>query len=98
MVNASAASQLLGAMSNPSRLQILCHLVERDHSVAELERLIDISQSALSQHLAILRRQKLVDSRRESRLTYYSISSSKAAAIIDTLRNHYCEPMGMSAG
>ena len=97
MVNASAASQLLGAMSNPSRLQILCHLVERDHSVAELERLIDISQSALSQHLAILRRQKLVDSRRESRLTYYSISSGQAAAIIDTLCHQYGRPRGVSA-
>ena len=86
---AAAASQLLGAMSNPSRLMILCLLVERDHSVAELEQQIEISQSALSQHLAILRRQKLVESRREMRSTYYSISSDRAAAIIETLYREF---------
>lgn len=94
--NASAATQLLAAMSNPSRLMILCHLVEREHSVTELEQNIDISQSALSQHLAILRRQKLVSSRRDKRLIYYSISSNRAVAIIETLYEHFCRPDGDS--
>ena len=88
--NTDAASQLLGAMSNPSRLTIMCLLAQREHSVTELEQLIDISQSALSQHLAILRRHKLVDSRRDKRLTYYAISSHRAAAIIDTLTEQFC--------
>ncbi|NKB52660.1 MAG: metalloregulator ArsR/SmtB family transcription factor [Rhizobiaceae bacterium] len=81
-------------MSNPSRLMIMCHLVEREHSVTELEQIIDISQSALSQHLAILRRQRLVSSRRDKRLIYYSISSNRAVAVIETLYEHFCCPEG----
>lgn len=85
------ASRLLKSLANDRRLLILCHLSEAEKSVGELERLVDLSQSALSQHLARLRRDHLVQTRREAQTIYYSISSPEAGAVLQTLHKLYCE-------
>ncbi len=78
-------SGLLKAMSNERRLLILCHLMQGEKSVSELEKLIGISQSALSQHLARLRRDDLVKTRRSAQQIFYSLSGKEASAIIRVL-------------
>ena len=85
------ASLLLKSLANDRRLLILCHLSDNEKSVGELERLVDLSQSALSQHLARLRRDKLVQTRREAQTIYYSIASPEAGAVLQTLYKLYCD-------
>lgn len=88
--SARHASSLLKAMSNEHRLLILCQLLHTERSVGQLERLIGLSQSALSQHLARLRRDKLVKTRRVAQTIYYSLEGEEASAVIDTLYGLYC--------
>ncbi|KAF0145467.1 MAG: transcriptional regulator [Rhodospirillaceae bacterium] len=92
--NARRASALLKAMSNEHRLLILCQLLHEERSVGELERLIGLSQSALSQHLARLRRDSLVQTRRSAQTIYYSLAGNEASAIIETLYDLYCHKNG----
>lgn len=88
--SAKNASNLLKVMSNEWRLLILCHLANGDESVGELEKKLSLSQSALSQHLAVLRRENLVSTRREAQTIYYSIASEDAKAIMETLYQRFC--------
>lgn len=90
--NARRASTLLKAMSNERRLLILCHLISGEKSVGELEELVDLSQSALSQHLARLRRDKLVRTRRSAQNIYYSLNGHEAHTVMSTLHGLFCEP------
>lgn len=87
---ASRASSLLKAMANTSRLLILCHLAEGEKSVGELERLVALSQSGLSQHLALLRRKGIVATRREAQSIFYSLASKEAEAVMATLYEAFC--------
>lgn len=87
---ARRASALLKAMSNQHRLLILCQLQSGERSVGELERLIGLSQSALSQHLARLRRDELVRTRRSAQTIFYSLNGDAATAVINTLYGLYC--------
>lgn len=89
-VNARKASTLLKAMSNERRLLILCHLSLGEKSVSELEELVGLSQSALSQHLARLRRDKLVSTRRSAQNIYYSLHGDEAKRVMTTLHDIYC--------
>lgn len=91
--NARQASALLKAMANERRLLILCYLAEGERSVSELESLVSLSQSALSQHLARLRRDGLVTTRRSAQTIYYSLAGREAGAIMETLHALYCEPV-----
>lgn len=88
--NAQRASELLKAMSNEKRLLILCYLADGEKAVGQMERLVGLSQSALSQHLARLRRDGLVKTRRSSQTIYYSLAGGEAAAIMETLHDLYC--------
>lgn len=88
--NAQRASALLKAMSNQHRLLILCQLVPGEKCVGELEKFVGLSQSALSQHLARLRRDNLVKTRRSAQTIYYSLSGDEARAVIETLYSLYC--------
>jgi len=88
--NALRASTLLKAMSNQHRLMVLCQLVPGEKCVSELEEIIGLSQSALSQHLARLRRDNLVSTRREAQTIFYSLSGEEASAVIETLYSLYC--------
>lgn len=83
--NAQAASELLKAMSNQTRLMILCQLLHGEKTAGELDALTKLSQSALSQHLAVLRDHGLVQTRRESQNIFYSIDGDKPKAIIEVL-------------
>ncbi|MEH6823450.1 MAG: metalloregulator ArsR/SmtB family transcription factor [Motiliproteus sp.] len=88
--HASQAAHFLKAIANENRLMILCHLYDKELSVTELNQHLDLSQSALSQHLAILRRDGLVTTRRASQTIYYSLYGVGATKIIHSLRDMYC--------
>lgn len=88
--NAGQAAELLKAMSNENRLLILCHLGEKELSVSELNQFIDLSQSSLSQHLARLRNDGLVKTRRESQTIYYSIANQSVVRLIGFLQQEFC--------
>lgn len=87
---ASLAGDLLKVMANPSRLQILCFLIEGEKPVQEIEKQVGLRQSALSQHLAVLRRERLVKTRRQAQFIYYGLASDKAKRIIEVLYQLYC--------
>lgn len=89
---ARAASALLKAMSNEHRLLILCRLLGCERSVGELERVVGLSQSALSQHLARLRRDDLVKTRRVAQTIFYSLKGDAVASVLETLYALYCAP------
>ncbi len=88
--HAGEAAQLLKALANERRLQVLCLLAGGERSVGELNELLELSQSALSQHLAVLRDEHLVRTRREAQTIYYSLMPGPAAAVIETLHRCYC--------
>ncbi len=88
--SAAQAVRLLKTLANENRLMIMCVLAEGEHSVGALNDQIDLSQSALSQHLAVLREQGLVRTRRESQTIYYSLANSKAIPLIQTLHDAFC--------
>ncbi|MFC6672352.1 ArsR/SmtB family transcription factor [Marinobacterium aestuariivivens] len=88
--NAAQAARLMRALSNEHRLLILCYLQGRELSVGELNQSLDLSQSALSQHLAVLRNDGLVRTRRESQTIYYSLDGDRATRVIETLHDLYC--------
>jgi len=94
---AAAASRLLKALANERRLMILCHLSESERSVGELERLVGLSQSALSQHLARLREDGLVKTRRAAQTIYYSLDGEAAPRVIAVLYELYCAPLERKA-
>jgi DNA-binding transcriptional ArsR family regulator len=89
---ASKASNLLSAMCNEKRLMLLCQLVQGERSVNELTDLLASPQSTISQHLALLRREGFVQSRREGQTHYYSLAGDEARVILETLQALYCTP------
>ncbi len=88
--HAADAAGLMNALGNESRLMILCMLAEGERSVGDLNESIPLSQSALSQQLARLRRQGLVQTRREAQTIYYSLGEGPAERIIHLLHDIYC--------
>ena len=88
--NAGKAAQLLKSLANESRLMILCTLASGERSVGELNAEVDLSQSSLSQHLGVLRKEGLVQTRRVSQTIYYSLADSPALQVIGTLHNIFC--------
>lgn len=92
---AGEATSLLKAMASESRLLILCHLAESGElSVGELAERIDLSQSALSQHLAKLRREKLVATRKRSQSVLYRVCDPRAGQLLALLHDLYCPELG----
>jgi ArsR family transcriptional regulator len=87
---AAKAAAMLRALANERRLLVLCQLAEGELSVGALQQRLAISQSALSQHLAVLREESLVATRRESQTIYYRIQDPAAAKLIATLADIYC--------
>jgi DNA-binding transcriptional ArsR family regulator len=88
--HAESAAGLLKALANPHRLQILCVLGEGELAVGALNERIPLSQSALSQHLAVLRADGLVSTRRESQTIYYRVMPGPALDVIRVLHSHFC--------
>ena len=89
---AGTASRLMAALANDSRLMILCQLTEGEKTVGQLTGLIGLSQSALSQHLARLRTDKLVRTRRQAQTIWYSLHGDAAKRVIDLLFDMFCAP------
>ncbi len=87
---AADAAGLMKALGNESRLMILCVLAEGERSVSDLNTVVPLSQSALSQQLARLRQQGLVNTRRESQTIYYSLEHGPADRVINLLHDIYC--------
>lgn len=87
---ASEASGFLKAISNENRLIILCNLLEGELSVGALNERVPLSQSALSQHLAILRKDSLVVTRRDSQTIFYSIGDERVKILIQKLHDLFC--------
>ena len=84
-VNAEQAEQFLKLMANKNRLMILCSLLQGEQSVGELNKNVPLAQSALSQHLASLRKADMVATRREGHTIYYSLTDPKVESIIALL-------------
>lgn len=88
--HAEEAARLLRSLGNANRLMILCSLCSGEKSVGELNALMPLSQSALSQHLAVLREEALVNTRREGQAVYYSVPDSPALKILEVLHGTFC--------
>lgn len=88
--HAQAAADLLKKMSNPHRLLILCTLAAGELSVTALNQKVPLSQSALSQHLACLRKAKLVQTRKDGQTVYYQLQGDSAIQVIAVLQQIYC--------
>lgn len=86
----SQAAVFLKALSNENRLMILCHLLDEELSVTALNKKLPLSQSALSQHLAVLRKDGLVSTRRVSQTIFYSLGDSRVKELIQTLHRLFC--------
>lgn len=89
--SASQASQLLKSLSHPDRLMLLCQLTQGEHCVSELETQVGLGQPSLSQQLGILRKDGLVNTRREGKQIYYSIASDDALAVLQVLYSRFCQ-------
>ena len=92
--NARRVASLLKAMSNPARLVILCQIAEGERSVGALERAVGLSQSSISQHLAVLRGEAVVSSRRVRQTVLYSLASKEVVALMATLHAVFCHEVG----
>lgn len=87
---ASSACELLKAMANEWRLMILCQLTEGEKTVSELQTILGLSQSALSQHLAILRRERIVKARKHAQSVSYSLAGDEATKVMESLHDVFC--------
>lgn len=91
---AGAAARLLRALANERRLMILCQLAEGERSVGQLLPLVGLSQSALSQHLALLREEGIVATRRQAQTVWYRIADPASLRVVSTLAEIFCPPKG----
>ena len=87
---AEEASKLLKVLCNSDRMLLLCQMTQGEFSVKELETLTGILQPTLSQQLTVLREERLVNTRREGKQIFYSLSSSEALAVLQVLYQLYC--------
>ena len=83
--NADIVAEFLSAIGNGKRLAIMCHLLHGELSVGEIAERVELSQSALSQHLAKLRSMRLVETRRERQMIFYSCNSARVREVLLTL-------------
>lgn len=89
---AGEAAALLKALAHEARLMVLCQLIDGEHSAGALQEASGLSQSALSQHLARLREEGLVTTRRDAQNIYYSLADPNVVRVLDTLASIYCPP------
>jgi DNA-binding transcriptional ArsR family regulator len=88
--HAEQAAALLRALANQQRLMILCNLAGGELSVSELNERLPLSQSALSQHLAVLRECGIVHTRKSGQTVHYSLADGPASRVVETLHDIYC--------
>lgn len=95
---AAEAVTLLKAMANEPRLLVLCHLAEgQELAVGELAQKVRLSQSAISQHLAKLREQNLVSTRKDAQTVFYRVCDPKALQVLSLLDDLFCPELGRTA-
>ena len=92
--NADLVAEFLSAIGNGKRLAIMCHLLGGELSVGEIAENVELSQSALSQHLAKLRGQGIVDTRKQAQTIFYGIGDSRARQLLALLHDLYCPDLG----
>ena len=92
---AARASELMKTLGHKDRLMILCHLISGEKYVGELACLLEIPQSPLSQHLARMRKESLVTTRREAQMIYYTIASNEALRMVELMHELYCSEPGI---
>jgi DNA-binding transcriptional ArsR family regulator len=92
LANAQMASEFLKALSHEVRLLILCFLIEGEKSVTEIEKMLKLRQPAVSQQLARLRAEGLVDARRNGKNIYYSLARTEVRDVIGALHDVFCRP------
>ena len=90
--HAGQAANFLKLLANRNRLMILCHLLEGELSVSALNAHLPLSQSALSQHLAVLRHAGVVSTRREHQVIFYRLASTEVTEIMSVLYRQFCAP------
>lgn len=88
--NAEQAEALLKLMANKNRLMILCALQKQELSVSQLNEMVPLAQSALSQHLASMRKAQIVATRREGATIYYHVKDSRVAVLLESLYQLFC--------
>ncbi len=89
--NIKSITELLKVLANENRLAIVCNLLEKEMSVSELhEKISHITQPALSQHLAMLKANKIIESRKNGLNITYTIKDNKIVNIIQALKENYC--------
>lgn len=88
--SAAASARLLRTLGNEKRLMVLCHLAGGERSVSQLQPIVGLSQSALSQHLAVLREEGVVATRREAQTIWYRIADPAALRVVETLAEIFC--------
>lgn len=91
---AESACALMKVLSNPDRMLLLCELAEGERNVGELQDAVGVQQPTLSQQLAVLREENLVETRRDGKNIYYSIASPQAMAVLQVLYAQFCAPGG----
>jgi ArsR family transcriptional regulator, virulence genes transcriptional regulator len=96
--HATEAAALFKALANEQRLLVLCALLEGPRSVGEINARVPLSQSALSQHLAVLRAASLVTTRRASQTIYYAFAPGPALRIMEVIYAAYCAPDALHSG
>ena len=89
-VIACEVSEFLKQIAHEHRLIILCHLADGEKSVSELQQLMGLEQSTTSQHLGRLRKQGIIQARKDSQSNYYSICDEKVLRVIQLLHEMYC--------
>ena len=87
---AERASGMMKTLGHAGRLMILCYLAEGERSVGDLAEELDIPQSSLSQHLARMRIEGLVEARRESQTVYYRLADGEVGKVIESLYRIFC--------
>lgn len=88
--SADEACKLMKVLSNTDRMMLLCEIGQGEKCVGELESVLDLHQPTLSQQLTVLRKEKLVKTRREGKQIYYSLANEIAVAVMGVLYKHYC--------
>jgi ArsR family transcriptional regulator, virulence genes transcriptional regulator len=92
---ADEASELLKSLGNRHRLLLLCQLADGERSVGDLAEFLGLRDSTVSQHLSLLRRDGLVQARRDGQTIWYSIASTPARRVLETLFELFCRPASM---
>jgi len=87
---ADEASEFLKSLASPVRLRILCSIMDREASVGELAEQLGVRQSVASQHLALLRKDGLVKTRREAQTIWYALADARVTRIMDVLQETFC--------